>query len=91
MTPGMHFLQGCSFQTAKPSRGDSLILAAGGCSYTSTGSDGDGYRLARSVGHSIKPPVSIAGAFYYEGKLVPGAHGADSEKCFHTCLNSRKK
>lgn len=35
--------------------GDSLIIAAGGCSYTSTGSDGDGYRLARSIGHSIKP------------------------------------
>ncbi len=36
-------------------QGDSLIIAAGGCSYTSTGSDGDGYRLARSIGHSIKP------------------------------------
>lgn len=35
--------------------GDSLIIAAGGCSYTSTGSDGDGYRLARALGHSIRP------------------------------------
>lgn len=35
--------------------GDSLIIATGGCSYTSTGSDGDGYRLARALGHSIRP------------------------------------
>lgn len=36
-------------------QGDSLIIATGGCSYTSTGSDGDGYRLARELGHSIRP------------------------------------
>ncbi len=36
-------------------RGDALILAAGGKSYPSTGSDGAGYRLAQSIGHSIKP------------------------------------
>ena len=47
---------GVQLSDGKTIEGDSLILAAGGCSYTSTGSDGDGYRLARSVGHSIKPP-----------------------------------
>ena len=36
-------------------QGDSLTIATGGCSYTSTGSDGDGYRLARELGHSIRP------------------------------------
>lgn len=36
-------------------RGDSLIIAAGGRSYPSTGSDGAGYRLAQSVGHTIRP------------------------------------
>lgn len=36
-------------------KGDSLIIATGGCSYASTGSDGNGYQLARSIGHSIKP------------------------------------
>lgn len=35
--------------------GDALILAAGGNSYTSTGSDGDGARLAASLGHTIRP------------------------------------
>lgn len=36
-------------------KGDALIIATGGCSYASTGSDGNGYQLARSLGHSIKP------------------------------------
>lgn len=39
---------------------DSVIIATGGCSYTSTGSTGDGYRFAESVGHSvIKPEPSL--------------------------------
>ncbi len=32
---------------------DRLIIATGGLSYPKTGSDGDGYRLAQQVGHSI--------------------------------------
>lgn len=32
---------------------DAVILCTGGRSYPATGSDGDGYRMAREVGHSI--------------------------------------
>lgn len=39
-----------------------LILATGGASYPRTGSTGDGYRLARAVGHTIRP---------IRGSLVP--------------------
>lgn len=39
-----------------------VILATGGVSYPSTGSTGDGYELAKTVGHSIIEP---------EGSLVP--------------------
>ena len=39
-----------------------VILATGGASYPRTGSTGDGYRLARSVGHRIVP---------VRGSLVP--------------------
>jgi hypothetical protein len=35
---------------------DNVILATGGKSYPRTGSTGDGYRLAESLGHSIVPP-----------------------------------
>jgi predicted Rossmann fold flavoprotein len=43
------------------------IIATGGASYPGTGSTGDGYRLARSVGHTIVPvrpalvPIETAG------------------------------
>ena len=33
--------------------GDSVVLATGGKSYPQTGSDGSGYKLAESLGHSI--------------------------------------
>lgn len=34
-----------------------VIVATGGCSYPLTGSTGDGYRLAKALGHSIVQPV----------------------------------
>jgi hypothetical protein len=33
-----------------------LILATGGMTYPSTGSTGDGYRLAEGLGHEVEPP-----------------------------------
>lgn len=39
-----------------------VILATGGCSYPATGSTGDGYALAKALGHEIVEPV---------GSLVP--------------------
>jgi predicted Rossmann fold flavoprotein len=40
---------------------DAVIIATGGASYPSTGSTGDGYRLAEALGHSIVPirPASV--------------------------------
>jgi len=34
---------------------DAVILATGGASYPATGSTGDGYRLARTAGHTVVP------------------------------------
>jgi predicted Rossmann fold flavoprotein len=48
-------------------RTDAVIVATGGASYPTTGSTGDGYRLAESVGHIIVPirpalvPLETAG------------------------------
>lgn len=36
---------------------DSVIVATGGLSYAPTGSDGDGYKFAKKVGHNIVEPV----------------------------------
>jgi predicted flavoprotein YhiN len=32
-----------------------VILATGGASYPETGSSGDGYKLAQSLGHTLRP------------------------------------
>ncbi|MEW5924536.1 MAG: NAD(P)/FAD-dependent oxidoreductase, partial [Candidatus Zixiibacteriota bacterium] len=37
------------------SQADAVIIATGGASYPATGSTGDGYRLAESVGHTVIP------------------------------------
>ncbi len=36
---------------------DRVIVATGGMSYPRTGSDGDGYRLAKQVGHTVTPLI----------------------------------
>ncbi len=38
-------------------RADAVLVATGGLSYPTTGSTGDGYQLAKQVGHSIVEPV----------------------------------
>ena len=40
--------------------GDDCIVATGGCSYQPTGSTGDGYRLAKEVGHTSNGGLSGA-------------------------------
>jgi len=48
-------------------RADAVIIATGGASYPGTGSTGDGYRMAESIGHTITPirpalvPLETAG------------------------------
>ena len=37
---------------------DAVIVATGGMSYPSTGSDGDGYRFAEETGHTVVPVVA---------------------------------
>ena len=36
---------------------DAVIITTGGLSYPLTGSTGDGYRFAKTVGHTVVPPV----------------------------------
>ena len=44
-----------SNSTTEKINADAVIIATGGASYPGTGSTGDGYRLAKSAGHSITP------------------------------------
>jgi predicted Rossmann fold flavoprotein len=49
-----------------------LVLATGGASYPWTGSCGDGYGMARSLGHTIIPPAPALAPLYVEA--YPFAH-----------------
>ena len=47
---------------------DRVILATGGLSYPKTGSDGDGYRMAAALGHTIvEPKPSLVPLVCHEG------------------------
>jgi len=53
LVEGVKFVQN---EQDKQVLAESIIIATGGKSYPATGSDGDGYTLAKSAGHSIEPP-----------------------------------
>lgn len=60
-------LMGVRVADGRVYRADAVVVATGGASYPATGSSGDGYRLAESVGHTIVPvrpalvPLETAG------------------------------
>ena len=66
--------EGFLLETSSPERNavftaKKLILTTGGLSYPSTGSTGDGYEIARALGHIIVPPrPALAGI------VSPGFH-----------------
>ena len=52
-----------------------MIVATGGRSYPGTGSDGDGYRLARSVGHNVTPLIPSLVPLTSGSKVCPSLQG----------------
>ena len=61
--------------TAQRYHARNVILATGGASYPGTGSTGDGYRLAESVGHSIIPIRPALVPLETEGDIAPRLQG----------------
>lgn len=63
-------------------RAPHIILATGGQTYPVTGSSGDGYRIARMLGHGLSTPHSGLAPIYHgnsalqslAGISIPGAH-----------------
>jgi len=54
---------------------DAVIIATGGASYPKTGSTGDGYVMAREVGHTIIRPEPALSAMVTEEKWVRDLQG----------------
>lgn len=56
-------------------RSKRVVISTGGMSYPELGSDGDGYRLAKSAGHSIVTPVPALVELHCPEKWVAGLAG----------------
>jgi predicted Rossmann fold flavoprotein len=54
---------------------DAVIIATGGKSYPGTGSDGDGYALARSVGHTVTPITPSLVPIVSDSRICPALQG----------------
>lgn len=54
---------------------DRVILAMGGSSYPGTGSTGDGYRLARRLGHTVREPAPSLVPMITAGDIAPRLQG----------------
>ena len=75
-------------------KAECVIVATGGLSYASTGSDGAGYAMARRTGHRITPclpglvPMNIQGNI---PKRMQGLSMKNIEMHFYTPQNGKKK
>lgn len=49
-------IKGVRLQNGREENADAVIVATGGLSYASTGSDGDGYRFAEETSHKLTAP-----------------------------------
>ena len=61
-----------------PLHAGAVVLATGGCSLPKTGSDGSGYAIARSLGHTLVPPTPA---------LAPLLLAPDTPQSIHTRLS----
>lgn len=54
---------------------DAVIVATGGLSYPKTGSTGDGYRIAKKIGHTIIPPHAALNGVKVEERSISKLSG----------------
>jgi len=71
--------------------GQNVLIATGGLSYPATGSTGDGYKLAASVGHSICPTYPAIIAFESEETWVKSLQGTPIKNVNISAYQRNKK
>lgn len=72
-------------------RAKKVILATGGKSYPATGSNGEGYELARAIGHSIQPVRPALVPLETEGKVAQSLQGLNLKNVRATVWVDGKK
>ena len=68
-----------------------VILATGGASYPTTGSTGDGYHMARALGHIIVEPEGNLVPLKTQGNDAPDMQGLSLRNCGVKLLNAKGK
>jgi predicted Rossmann fold flavoprotein len=71
--------------------GNRVILATGGASYPQTGSTGDGYRMAKNLGHTIQPICPSLVPLEIEESFVRDLQGLALKNVKVTLLASGRK
>ena len=66
---------GVTLRSGRTERAGAVIVAAGGASYPTTGSSGDGYKMARVVGHTITPIRPALTPLETAGDIAPRLQG----------------
>ena len=102
---GVKFVQGCvtSFNTengviksvnlenADIIEGDAFAVCTGGKSYASTGSDGIGYELAKSVGHTVTPLKPSLLSLIASNGFIPDLQGLSLRNISIKLLDGEKE
>ena len=70
---------------------DAVVLATGGVSYPGTGSTGDGYAMAATLGHTIVPPRGSLVPLVCAGEDCPAMQGRSLRNVAVTVYNGKKK
>ncbi len=70
---------------------DGVILATGGCSYPLTGSTGDGYKIAKMLGHSIIEPQPALVALEEEERICSSLMGLSLKNVEISLLSCKGK
>ncbi len=68
-----------------------VLLATGGASYPTTGSTGDGYRMAKSLGHTVVEPVGSLVPLETAGPDAPDMQGLALRNVAVKLLNPKGK
>ncbi|MFI3326386.1 MAG: NAD(P)/FAD-dependent oxidoreductase [Clostridia bacterium] len=62
-------------------KADNILIATGGASYKATGSTGDGYKFAKSLGHTVKEPRASLVALTSDDKDCADMQGLSLRNC----------
>ncbi|MDD6214953.1 MAG: NAD(P)/FAD-dependent oxidoreductase [Firmicutes bacterium] len=84
-------IRGVRVASGKELDADSVIIATGGKSYPSTGSTGDGYRLAEEAGHTIVTPKPALIPIVTREKWVSELMGLSLKNVSLTFFNQKGK